>query len=54
LLTLVTIRLIPTLQAAVGWEWVFAFLAIGPLVGGAAMFILRQSPQAQQLASGNR
>ncbi|HEX8682804.1 MAG TPA: MFS transporter, partial [Ardenticatenaceae bacterium] len=33
LLTLVTIRLIPTLERAVGWQWAFVFLALGPAVG---------------------
>jgi MFS family permease len=52
LLTLITIRLIPTLQAWVGWEWAFAFLALGPLVGIWAMSQLRRSPAAARLAGG--
>lgn len=43
LLTLITIRLIPTAVAAVGWEWAFAFLAAGPAVGVAAMAALRRT-----------
>ncbi len=52
LLTLITIRLVPTLVGWVGWEWAFAFLAIGPLVGGLAMLALRRSPEAVKLAGG--
>lgn len=33
LLTMVSIRLIPVFESAVGWEWAFAMLAAGPLVG---------------------
>ena len=54
LLTLVSIRLLPTVQNAVGWPWAFAFLAIGPAVGIAAMLILRRSPAAIRLAGGQR
>jgi MFS family permease len=54
LLTLITIRLIPTLQASVGWQWAFAFLAIGPALGILAMGGLRQLPEAQRLAQGRR
>jgi len=54
LLTLVTIRLVPTLKGLFGWEWAFAFLALGPLVGIWAMYALRKSPEAIKLAGGNR
>jgi len=54
LLTLVTIRLVPTLEGLVGWNWAFAFLALGPIVGIWAMYALRQSPDAIKLAGGNR
>lgn len=54
LLTLLTIRLIPPLVALVSWKYAFAFLALGPIVGIAAMLILRASPQAKRLAGGNR
>jgi MFS family permease len=54
LLTLVTIRLIPVWQAAVGWQWAFAFLALGPLIGVAAMSRLRALPAAARLAGGRR
>ncbi len=52
LLTLLTIRLIPTLENLVGWQWAFMFLAIGPVVGIGAMHTLRRSPAANQLAGG--
>jgi MFS family permease len=54
LLTMVTIRLIPTLQVWVGWRWSFAFLALGPAFGVWAMAALRHSPQAEKLAGGRR
>ena len=37
LLTVVTIQLVPLIQAATGWRWAFAFLALGPAVGIAAI-----------------
>lgn len=52
LLTLVTIRMIPSLERWVGWRWAFAFLAVGPLVGTLAMFALRRSPAVIKLAGG--
>jgi MFS family permease len=52
LLTMVTIRLTPVLERTVGWNWAFAFLAIGPAVGIWAMYTLRKLPQAKQLAGG--
>ena len=54
LLTLVTIRLVPTLEGLFGWDWAFAFLALGPLVGIWAMYALRRSPEAIKLAGGHR
>jgi MFS family permease len=52
LLTLVTIRLIPPVVGIVGWDWAFAFLAIGPLVGVWAARRLQQSPASARLAGG--
>ena len=52
LLTLFTIRLLPTLAAAVGWRYAFAFLALGPAAGIWAMQSLRRSPAAVRLAGG--
>lgn len=54
LLTMASIRLTPTIQSWVGWEWTFLFLIIGPVVGITAMLRLRQSPEALKLANGNR
>lgn len=54
LLTVLTVRLIPSLVAWVGWEWAFAFLAIGPAIGTGAMGLLRRSPEAVKLAGGRR
>jgi MFS family permease len=54
LLTLVTIRLTPTLEGYFGWRWAFAFLALGPAVGIWAMYALRKLPEAAKLAGGNR
>ena len=52
LLTLITIRLIPSLEQMVGWQWAFAFLAIGPALGVLAMSTLRRSPSSHRLAGG--
>jgi MFS family permease len=54
LLTLATIQLVPTLLDWLGWEWVFAILALGPLFGALSMWRLRNLPQARLMASGNR
>ena len=43
LLTLFSIRMIPTLERTFGWEWAFAFLAIGPVIGIWAMQTLKQT-----------
>ena len=52
LLTLITVRLVPTLVDSVGWQWAFAVLALGPLFGIWAMRQLQQSPEASKLAGG--
>lgn len=54
LLTVVTIRLIPTLVNRVGWQGSFAFLALGPAVGIWAMLRLRRLPAAVKMAGGRR
>jgi len=54
LLTVVTIRLIPSLVNRIGWQWAFALLAIGPVIGIWAMYRLRQSPAAVKMAGGNK
>jgi len=40
LLTLATIRLLPVVAAAVGWQWVFLLLVPGPVLGTLAMLKL--------------
>ncbi len=52
LLTLITIRLIPTLESWLGWRWAFSFLAMGPAIGIWAMVTLRHLPEAKSLAGG--
>jgi hypothetical protein len=42
LLTLATIRLVPSLEQWAGWGWAFAALALGPVVGIWAMASLRR------------
>jgi MFS family permease len=54
LLTLVTIRAIPPLVEAFGWEWVFVLLVPGPVFGVWSMSQLRRLPEAEKMASGNR
>ncbi|HDT12890.1 MAG TPA: MFS transporter [Candidatus Aminicenantes bacterium] len=54
LLTLVTIRLVPTLERLLTWRWAFAFLAIGPAAGIWAMLRLRRLPGSARMASGRR
>jgi MFS family permease len=54
LLTMVTIRLIPTLQKILTWRWAFVPLAIGPAVGIWAMSRLRRLPDSEKMACGRR
>ena len=54
LLTVGTIHLVPMMAEWVGWQWSFAFLAIGPYLGVAAMGRLRAHPDAVKLAGGRR
>ncbi len=54
LLTLVTIRLLPTVERLVTWRYAFAFLALGPAVGIWAMLRLRRLPASAKMASGRR
>jgi MFS family permease len=53
-LTLVTIQLMPVWVGWVGWNWAFAPLAIGPLLGTVAMARLRRNPASAKLARGRR
>jgi MFS family permease len=54
LLTLFTIRIIPPLADAFGWERAFMVLAVGPAFGAWSMLRLRRLPEAGRMASGNR
>jgi MFS family permease len=54
LLTTLTIRAVPELQASYGWGWAFALLALGPVFGVFHMARLRASPESLKMASGNR
>lgn len=54
LLTVVTIRLLPAWQEALGWRWAFAPLAVGPALGTLSMLRLRARPEAERLAGGRR
>jgi MFS family permease len=55
LLTVGTVGVMPYLADAMGgWRWAFAPLAIGPIIGVAAMLALRARPEATKLAGGRR
>lgn len=54
LLTMVSIRLVPSLADQIGWRWTFVFLALGPAVGIWAMAKLRRMPEAARMASGRK
>jgi MFS family permease len=52
LLTLGSIQLVPLAAERVGWRWAFAMLAVGPVLGSWAMWLLKRSPDAARLAGG--
>ena len=54
LLTLLTIRVVPLLKDAVGWQGALPVLALGPAFGIWSMWRLHQRPEAIRMASGNR
>ncbi len=54
LLTMVSIRLVPSFAARVGWRWAFVFLALGPAAGILAMAKLRRLPEAEKMACGRK
>lgn len=54
LLTMVSIHLVPEVQALLGWPGAFTMLALGPFAGCAAMLRLRRDPEARFLAGGRR
>ncbi|WP_366923064.1 MFS transporter [Metallumcola ferriviriculae] len=41
LITVFSINLVPVIQAQIGWEWVFAILSIGPILGIISMSHLK-------------
>lgn len=53
-LTLITIHLMPSLVALLGWHFAFLPLALGPLFGIWAMARLRGHPDAVRIAGGRR
>ena len=54
LLTVVSIQLLPFIQSTISWSGAFAVLAIGPVLGVAAMLRLRVRPEATRMAGGRR
>ncbi len=54
LLTTVSIELVPRFVNLVGWNYAFAILAPGPLLGVIAMLRLRSLPEAVKIAHGHR
>jgi MFS family permease len=54
LLTMVTIRLVPTLVNWFTWRYALAFLSVGPIGGVWAMYALRRLPASVRLAGGRR
>lgn len=50
--TTASIQLIPVLQGSLGWQWVFAPLALRPGVGTLVMQRLQRRPEAARLAGG--
>lgn len=54
LLTIVTIRLIPSAERWLGWRWAFTMLAAGPAAGIWAMARLRRLPESLKMAAGRR
>jgi MFS family permease len=54
LLTTLTIRAVPSVQSALGWNWALALLAIGPVFGIYHMTRLRGMNAAVKMASGRR
>lgn len=52
LLTCLTIYLLPTVAARIGWRWSMSVLALGPAAGVWAMLALRRRPEAAALAGG--
>ncbi|MGB9465357.1 MAG: MFS transporter [Candidatus Acidiferrum sp.] len=51
-LTVVTIWLVPVLRERFGWHIALGMLALGPVLGVAAMLRLKNSPEAARIAGG--
>ena len=51
-LTVVTIWLVPVMRERVGWHIALAMLALGPVLGVAAMLRLKNLPEAVKIAGG--
>ncbi|MBT3344009.1 MAG: MFS transporter [Gemmatimonadetes bacterium] len=54
LLTLASIRIVPWMVGRVGWEGVFAILALGPVFGIISMVRLRRLPEAVKIGGESR
>jgi MFS family permease len=54
LLTTVSIQLVPVFQERVGWQFAFAFLALGPAAGIAAIRKLARIRRDNPLGNGSR
>jgi dipeptide/tripeptide permease len=54
LITVISINLIPVVQATTGWHWAFATLSVGPAIGILAMTRLRRDASSYHLAHGRR
>ena len=54
LLTIAPIKFLPVVADSIGWGPAFAMLAIGPILGIAAMLRLRVMPEAVAMARGRR
>ncbi|MEO1172010.1 MAG: MFS transporter, partial [Myxococcota bacterium] len=53
-ITLISVHLVPVWSDAWGWDYAFAPLALGPVLGTFAMLKLRASPASSALAGGRR
>ncbi len=51
-MTVITIWLVPVIEASHGWHWTFAILAPGPALGIYAMYALHRSPERKLIAGG--
>ena len=54
LLTVATIRGLPIVAGLTSWPFAYAVLALGPVFGIVSMWRLRQLPEAERMAGGNR